>query len=133
VDQGLAEGMRLEAAKSVGDVLAGAVGRLQALPQEAAPIGKLRLIVECAQRLLQVRQGGDAMGADDLVPLLMWCVVRANVPGLVSEMRYMESLMGEEGSLAAGESGYFFVTMSAVVEYLLSVGAEQLGMGVSDF
>lgn len=43
----------------------------------------------------------------------------------------MEYLIGDECGLSSGESGYFFVTMTAVVEYLLAVGQKQFEMGVT--
>ena len=73
---------------------------------------------------------GDPIGADGLVPLLLYCTVQAGVLNLVSEMRYIEHLVGDSHSISTGESGYFFVTMTAVTEYLLSVGINQLEMGV---
>ena len=42
------------------------------------------------------------------------------MPQLYSELQLVEALMPD--TLAQGEAGYFFVTMMAVVEYLLSVG-----------
>lgn len=109
-----------------------AIDSLRRIPAEVAPGVKLHRIVQGCKCLLALETSkGDPIGADGLVPLLLYATVQAAVPNLLSEMRYMEYLVADPHQLASGESGYFFVTMTAVLEYLLTVGQGQYEMGVT--
>ncbi|XP_023290235.1 protein sprint isoform X3 [Orussus abietinus] len=56
------------------------------------------------------------LGADDLLPLLVWVLVRGRVVGAEVEAEYMWGLL--HPSLLTGEGGYYLTTLSSAVHVL---------------
>ncbi|XP_043508470.1 protein sprint [Frieseomelitta varia] len=56
------------------------------------------------------------LGADDLLPLLVWVLVRGKVVGAEVEAEYMWGLL--HPSLLTGEGGYYLTTLSSAVHVL---------------
>jgi len=79
--------------------------------------------------LTQCTESNEAMGADDLLPLLVYCVVKAEVPHYAAEMKFIEEFVLEE--MACGEAGYFMMCGSSVMGYLLEAEAKLPPLGMS--
>ncbi|XP_033350856.1 protein sprint isoform X6 [Bombus vosnesenskii] len=64
-----------------------------------------------------------ALGADDLLPLLVWVLVRGRVVDAEVEAEYMWGLL--HPSLLTGEGGYYLTTLSSAVHVLKTFKSSQ--------
>ncbi|GFR74392.1 VPS9 domain-containing 1 [Elysia marginata] len=81
-----------------------------------------RLICECVDDFYNSRQGGKkapSIGADDLVPILCYVVIRSEMPQLASECQAMAEFI-QEGYLM-GEEGYCLTTLRTALNYVTSL------------
>ena len=67
------------------------------------------------------------VSGDVILPLMIFAVVKANPPGLVSNLLYIQRFRRE--SAAGGEEGYCLINLMAVAEFLENVDLEALGLG----
>lgn len=76
---------------------------------------------------IQVKQSNSGrhvtLGADDLLPLLVWVLVRGRVVGAEVEAEYMWGLL--HPSLLTGEGGYYLTTLSSAVHVLKTFKSSQ--------
>ena len=82
-----------------------------------SPRGKVRCIAESCRvliSLLQYAKVGSPPGADDLFPVLVYVLIKANPPGLLSTTQYVKNFL--EDSLK-GEENYWWVQFSTAVEF----------------
>lgn len=76
------------------------------------------------------------LGADDLLPMLVWVLVRGKVVGAEVEAEYMWGLL--HPSLLTGEGGYYLTTLSSAVHVLKTFKSSQgtmstlNGVGIPD-
>lgn len=63
------------------------------------------------------------LGADDLLPLLVWVLVRGKVVDAEVEAEYMWGLL--HPSLLTGEGGYYLTTLSSAVHVLKTFKSSQ--------
>ncbi|KAM6117907.1 LOW QUALITY PROTEIN: VPS9 domain-containing protein 1 [Pterocles gutturalis] len=111
-----------------------AVQDLRLLPLETSPRRKLECIVralrgicECAEEYCGARDAQSpaaaaaaaAIGADDLLPILAYVVLRTGLPQLLSECAALEEFI-HEGSLL-GEEGYCLTSLQSALSYLESL------------
>ncbi|XP_007887471.1 VPS9 domain-containing protein 1 isoform X3 [Callorhinchus milii] len=101
-----------------------AVQELRSISKEFCPQKKLecivrtlRLICDCAEQYCGSRQSGalivSAIGADDLLPILSYVVLKSNLTQLVSECAALEEFI-HEGYLI-GEEGYCLTSMQSAL------------------
>lgn len=64
-----------------------------------------------------------ALGADDLLPLVIWILVRGKVVDAEIEAEYMWGLL--HPSLLSGEGGYYLTTLSSAVHVLKTFKSSQ--------
>jgi hypothetical protein len=90
---------------------------LKAMSLYKSPRGKVHCIAESCRvliSLLQLAKVGSPPGADDLFPVLVYVLIRANPPGLLSTTQYIKNFL-EEGLV--GEENYWWVQFSTAVEF----------------
>jgi len=56
------------------------------------------------------------LAADDLLPLIIWILVRGKVMDAEIEVEYMWGLL--HNSLLSGEGGYYITTLSSAIQAL---------------
>jgi hypothetical protein len=74
-----------------------------------------------------VPSGGGSSGADLLLPIIIYSVVKSNPSQLVSHLLYIQRYRA--ASCFSGEASYALVNVTAVVEFLENVELESLGLG----
>ena len=74
---------------------------------------------------------GSALGADDVLPLLILCVKESNPPNLHSELKYLQTYM--DPSQAYGEAGYLLTQLASAVNFLETVDAAALTISSDEF
>ncbi|XP_065497165.1 VPS9 domain-containing protein 1 [Caloenas nicobarica] len=107
-----------------------AIEDLRLIPLETCPRRKLECIVralrsicECAEEYCGAGDGrgpaSAAIGADDLLPILSYVVLRTGLPQLLCECAAMEEFI-HEGYLI-GEEGYCLTSLQSALSYLESL------------
>ncbi|GCC31035.1 VPS9 domain-containing protein 1 isoform X1 [Chiloscyllium punctatum] len=108
-----------------------AVQELRLITKEYCPQKKLecivrtlRLICECAEHYCNSKEAGtlhvaSAIGADDLLPILSYVVLKSNLTQLISECAALEEFI-HEGYLI-GEEGYCLTSMQSALSYVESL------------
>lgn len=62
-------------------------------------------------------------GADDLLPIMTYVVVKARIPALYSEAMLMQDLMSEKAAMEIG--GYSLATLQTSLSYVLRSSARR--------
>ncbi|KAM4612484.1 VPS9 domain-containing protein 1 [Discoglossus pictus] len=108
--------------KKVEEPYKAAVEELRLLPQHLTPqkkldciVRSLRVICECAEEYCD-KPGTSAIGADDLLPILAFVVLRSRLSELLSECAALEEFI-HEGYLI-GEEGYCLTSLQSALSYL---------------
>lgn len=70
------------------------------------------------------------LGADDLLPLMVWVLVRGKVVDAEIEAEYMWGLL--HNSLLNGEGGYYLTTLSSAVQALKNFKSSQNTVSTSN-
>lgn len=70
------------------------------------------------------------VSGDIILPLMIFAVVKANPPRLVSNLLYTQRFRRESAS--GGEEGYCLINLMAVAEFLENVDLAALGLGESE-
>ena len=82
------------------------------------PKDKVACVVRCCQtimNLLSLSAKSGVPAADDFLPVLVFIVVRANPPSLLSTVQYVESFYG---SRLSGEDHYWWMQFVAAIEFI---------------
>ncbi|XP_061450507.1 VPS9 domain-containing protein 1 isoform X2 [Rhineura floridana] len=100
--------------------------RLGSCPQKKLDciVRTLRVICECAEEYCGGSEGrtqpaSAAIGADDLLPILSYVVLKSNLPQLVSECAALEEFI-HEGYLI-GKEGYCLTSLQSALSYVESL------------
>ncbi|XP_020284481.1 protein sprint isoform X3 [Pseudomyrmex gracilis] len=101
------------------------IGRLQ---RADSPLEKLEHLLAAISAIFNsVKQTNSgrhiALGADDLLPLVIWVLVRGKVVDAEIEAEYMWGLL--HPSLLSGEGGYYLTTLSSAVHVLKTFKSSQ--------
>jgi len=99
-----------------------AVHELASVLQQRSPARKATALLGLQEKVLGCCAGSlqRAIGADELLPILMYLVIQAQVPHLVSEIRFTMDFLAD--SLSTGELGYHATCMDAVLQAILNLG-----------
>ncbi|XP_005308243.2 VPS9 domain-containing protein 1 isoform X2 [Chrysemys picta bellii] len=96
---------------------------LESCPQRKLEciVRALRVICECAEEYCAARESrpqpaSAAIGADDLLPILSYVVLKSNLPQLVAECAALEEFI-HEGYLI-GEEGYCLTSLQSALAYV---------------
>lgn len=77
---------------------------------------------------------GKPHGADDFLPVLMYVLVRSNLPALLLDVEYMMELM--DPTLQLGEGSYYLTTTYGALEHIKNYGklavTRQLSLEIQD-
>ncbi|CAM4623383.1 unnamed protein product [Lepidochelys olivacea] len=99
---------------------------LESCPQRKLEciVRALRVICECAEEYCTAREswpqpGSAAIGADDLLPILSYVVLKSDLPQLVAECAALEEFI-HEGYLI-GEEGYCLTSLQSALSYVESL------------
>lgn len=90
-----------------------------------SPEAKLTCVVECCRlliRLLQLAKCGDPPGADDTFPALIYIVIKANPPSLLSTVQYIQTYCD---TTIGGEEAYWWTQFMIAVECTKTPGFTQ--------
>jgi len=113
IDFGCKAGLNFEPAS-----LMAAVAALNKLHESVSATEKGLWIIQACTQIVEAC-AGEEVGADDLVPLLAYCTVRAKPRDMPTQLCYVEQMMGSHHD--DGELCYFLTTMHVVVAYLTSL------------
>jgi len=106
---------------------------LQKIIYEKSPAEKVKVLISSQQEICNsiAEFWGDKMpqekllvGADDLVALLAYCIIKSNIQNLASEIAFMEDNLTED-ALKRGE-GYALATIQQASEFVLTLQWESL-------
>lgn len=104
---------------------------LNALAAYTSVSGKLRalaavggIIARCIERHFGAQQGRVVLGADDLLPLMLYVIVRARPRSLLSQLHAMEAFITRDA--VNGKYGYFLVTATMAVDYVSTLDVASL-------
>lgn len=75
----------------------------------------------------KVAPRGTTSGADLILPIIIYAVVKSNPPQLASQLMYLRRY--RSAICLTGEASYAIVNLTAVVEFLEHVELSQLGLG----
>jgi len=62
-----------------------------------------------------------AVGTEELLPLMAYALIRAQLPEVVSELRFIELFLGDDPHLLNGPLGFCLATFKGAVELVLSM------------
>ncbi|KAJ1679605.1 hypothetical protein EV182_001705 [Spiromyces aspiralis] len=96
------------------------------------PRDKLVCILNCCTVIFGLLKHAEGnVGADKFLPLLIYVVITANPPKLVSNVNYISRFRAP--SKLTAESGYYFTNMMAAISFIESMGASCLSITKEDF
>ncbi|ODN99475.1 hypothetical protein L198_03319 [Cryptococcus wingfieldii CBS 7118] len=75
----------------------------------------------------QSTKAGTTSGADLMLPIIIYAVVKSNPPQLASQLMYLRRY--RSAICLTGEASYAIVNLTAVVEFLEHVNLNELGLG----
>lgn len=117
--------------------LALAVRSLRAMASYRAPTDKLECISNACRALSAMlsdaskRSGGSAAaGADELLPMLIFAVIRANPPQLWSNLRFIGEYMRR--SMATMEPGYVYTNVLSSIAFIKRVRRDRSFLSISE-
>jgi hypothetical protein len=105
-----------------------AIFLLQKIANEKCPAEKVKILILSQQEICnciavfwgdKIAKDKLLVGADDLVALLAYCIIKSNIQNLASEIAFIEDNLTED-SLKRGE-GYALATIQQASEYVLSL------------
>lgn len=102
---------------------------LRQLTRAVFPTEKLSVVMKCMQAIVSTikqecesQREGEVLdiGADDLLPILIFVVVQSGIQSFDSQCQYMWSLASPDD--LRGEKGYYLTMLSSAVDYLKDDG-----------
>jgi hypothetical protein len=85
----------------------------------------------CCKVLYTIAESAHRAGADELLPLLIFVVIRANLARLYSHTQYISLYRGAEGLLT--EPGYYFTQLMSAIAFLERCDASLLTISPEEF
>ncbi|XP_062573400.1 VPS9 domain-containing protein 1-like [Saccostrea cucullata] len=108
-----------------------AIEELQTISSQVTLLGKLeclvkssRLICRCVEEYYSNADKSPSIGADDLLPILGYVIIRTGLPQIVSECSILEEFIHE--GYIMGEEGYCLTSVQTALQYLTSLSAKLL-------
>ncbi|KAJ2542542.1 hypothetical protein GGH12_003045 [Coemansia sp. RSA 1822] len=99
-----------------------------------SPRDKAICVLNCCTviyALLRNAQGADDIGADRFLPLLIYVVITANPPRLVSNIQYIMRFRSAERM--QGEAGYYVTNLQGAVAFIETMDASCLSISQEEF
>lgn len=93
-----------------------------------APRDKIVCILNCCKVIfgLLKHHNLEADGADSFIPLLIFIILRGNIPRLVSNVRYIERFRLDE--LFRGEESYYLSSLQGAITFIQSMDRQSLSI-----
>ncbi|XP_063377711.1 rab5 GDP/GTP exchange factor isoform X1 [Cydia fagiglandana] len=107
-----------------------AINELLGMDSAPSPGGKLARVRRCCRHVLALC--GAPASADDLLPALIFTVLKANPPRLVSNINFVTRFCNAQ-RLMTGEGGYYFTNLCCAVSFIENLTAESLNMDKKEF
>ena len=82
------------------------------------PQDKVACVVRCSQtimNLLSLASSKSVPAADDFVPVMVFVIIMANPPSLLSTVQYVESFYGNR---LCGEEQYWWMQFASAIEFI---------------
>ena len=124
------------AGEPVDGVIAGAVAAMSEMGYYTA-VEDVLLCLHRAMRRLHVaaaRAAGTTpqlIGADALLPLLVWSVVHTPLPCGVAALAYAQRLCAQNAQQQSSELGYYLACFEAAISYVMEASPQSLGPTLS--
>nr|XP_054769582.1 ankyrin repeat domain-containing protein 27-like [Lytechinus pictus] len=90
----------------------------------STPLGKMQCLRRTVLAITQqgfrgkINDGARAMSSDDLLPLLVFLVVKSDIPNWLATLSYMQNFC--LSNFAGGEFGFYMASIEAAVEHVKS-------------
>ncbi|XP_026742439.1 rab5 GDP/GTP exchange factor isoform X1 [Trichoplusia ni] len=108
-----------------------AISELLGMDSAPGPGGKLARVRRACRHVLRLCSAAPA-SADDLLPALIFTVLKANPPRLVSNINFVTRFCNAQ-RLMTGEGGYYFTNLCCAVSFIENLTAESLNMDKKEF
>ncbi|VVC30572.1 Hypothetical protein CINCED_3A019626 [Cinara cedri] len=97
-----------------------AQAEISAISAYKTPKDKLQCVFRCTTTLLNLmsmagEHGNMHPAADDIVPVLVYVLIKANPPSLLSTVQYINSFYGDR---LEGEESYWWIQFCAAIEFI---------------
>ncbi len=95
-----------------------AQAEIRRLPAYKTARDKVACVMRCSQtimNLLSLASGKSVPAADDFVPVMVFVLIKANPPGLLSTVQYVDSFYG---SRLSGEEQYWWMQFVSAIEFI---------------
>lgn len=73
----------------------------------------------------------SAPGADDFLPVLIYVVIKSNIPKLYSNCEFIQNYLSS--SQQRSQSGYFFISLRSALEFIINMEPESINMNTEEF
>ncbi|CAB3252048.1 unnamed protein product [Arctia plantaginis] len=109
-----------------------AISELLGMDSALSPGGKLSRVRRACRHVLRLCSHAAPASADDLLPALIFTVLKANPPRLVSNINFVTRFCNAQ-RLMTGEGGYYFTNLCCAVSFIENLTAESLNMDKKEF
>ncbi|KAG0239717.1 hypothetical protein BGW41_007517 [Actinomortierella wolfii] len=110
-----------------------AQAELKKINSYKAPRDKVICILNCCKFIFTFirRSEGSGKGADTFLPILIFVVIRANPPHLVSNVQYISRFRNPEKLQA--EAGYYLASLMGAISFIENLEASSLSITPQEF
>ncbi|KAF9287559.1 hypothetical protein BGZ68_001656 [Mortierella alpina] len=107
-----------------------AQAELKKINSYKAPRDKVICILNCCKFIFS-KSEGNSKGADTFLPILIYVVLRANPPNLVSNVQYISRFRNPDKLQA--EAGYYLASLMGAISFIENLEASSLSISLEEF
>ncbi|KAG0375529.1 hypothetical protein BGX24_008970 [Mortierella sp. AD032] len=110
-----------------------AQAELKKINSYKAPRDKVICILNCCKFIFTLirRSEGNSKGADTFLPILIYVVLQANPPNLVSNVQYISRFRNPDKLQA--EAGYYLASLDGAISFIENLESSSLSISAEDF